>query len=73
MSEQTPNPYLLSKGSTDKIAHLNATTSHVAILQIPTPVGVWVIGNVQFTAQKRPRWLTRKLMKLLLELEWRDL
>lgn len=41
----------------------------------PSPVGYWCIGGVQgfrFAVRERPRWLTRVLLKALLEWEWRD-
>ncbi len=43
---------------------------------LPKPAGCWRIGGEQLALSvyvgKRPRWLTRVMMRLLLEWEWRD-
>lgn len=39
------------------------------------PVGYWCIGGkkgFRFGVSERPRWLTRVLMRALLEWQWRD-
>jgi len=40
----------------------------------PPPVGYWKMpcGMVSFAATKKPRWLTRFLMKHLMQWEWSD-
>lgn len=39
----------------------------------PAPVGYWRFsGNYRWYSIKRPRWLTRVMMKFLLEWEWQD-
>ncbi len=39
---------------------------------LPVYVGGWQMGQFRFNLTKRPRWLTRVMMKWLLEWEWRD-
>ena len=39
----------------------------------PKEAGYYVVGgNWQFAIRKKPRWLSRFLMKHLLEWEWKD-
>ena len=48
------------------------------LLQPPKPVGYWLFpgsvpgGEIQFHMTRRPRWLHRTMMRLLLGFEWRD-
>lgn len=46
------------------------------LLQLPPPpVGYWCLGGEQgfrFAMKTRPRWLTRVLMRALLEWHWVD-
>jgi len=42
-------------------------------LQVPPSAGCWRIGgNFCLNVQRRPRWLTRKLIWWLLEWKWED-
>jgi len=42
-------------------------------IEIPPPAGCYIIGgNWHIYLDNRPRWLTRVLMKWLLEWEWED-
>jgi hypothetical protein len=45
----------------------------------PKPVGYWImpgsvsaLTTIKFTAFKRPRWLTRKMMLYVFEWKWED-
>lgn len=42
------------------------------VMPVP-PVGCYVLGtNFRIFINKRPRWLTRYLMRVLLEWQWED-
>ena len=44
-----------------------------AFVQTPKCVGHWSMwGNVQWHVTKRPRWLTRLMMRWFFEWEWND-
>jgi hypothetical protein len=55
----------------------NNTNTVVHGLKLPPKaVGSWIIGGnwgLQFTTPNQPIWLHKKLMKLLLGIEWKDL
>lgn len=38
----------------------------------PKPVGYWRFGDLMLPQQRRPRWLTRFLMRWLAEWRWVD-
>ena len=48
------------------------------ILAPPKPVGYWKmpgsdgVGSVKFSAYKRPRWLTIKMMWYIFEWKWEE-
>jgi len=45
----------------------------IFILQQPPRAGCWVIGNnFRVYVERRPRWLARWLMRVLLEWQWED-
>ena len=40
----------------------------------PKYVGYWVLSeHVHFAAYKKPNWFNRKMMKLILGFEWKDI
>lgn len=57
------------------IAYSGTLTSLTAtsLTTLPPNVGAWVIGgNFYIQQHRKPRWLTRFLMRVLVEWEWRD-
>jgi hypothetical protein len=46
----------------------------VNLFYLPKTVGFWILpcAPVQFATKVKPRWLTRFLMKHLMQWEWRD-
>lgn len=54
---------------------MDADTDGFMIYKPPKYVGWWRIGGVAglcIMQEKRPRWLTRLLCRVLLEWEWKD-
>ena len=44
----------------------------VSSISFPQYVGYWQHGNTNFAMTKKPRWLTRIMMRLVFETTWKD-
>ena len=48
--------------------HVNLASS----ISFPRYVGYWQHGNTTLAMTKKPRWLTRVMMRLVFETTWKD-
>jgi hypothetical protein len=48
--------------------HVNLTSS----ISFPRYAGHWQHGNTSLAMTKKPRWLTRVMMRLVFETTWKD-
>lgn len=49
------------------------STGTLRIMDIPKPVGILIIaGSLQIPVYKKPKWLHRVMMKLLLGMEYKS-
>ena len=44
----------------------------VTIPSMPKYTGYWQHGNIRLAMMKKPRWLTRVMMRLVFETTWKD-
>jgi hypothetical protein len=52
---------------------ISARTANLsASISFPRYVGYWQHGNTTFAMTKKPRWLTRIMMRLVFETTWKD-
>lgn len=64
----------ISKIGEIEIMYTQSEAEAVRVWHTPAPVGYWVSydGHVNFGIYKKPKWLWRKMVKILLGWDYRD-
>ena len=70
-AENIPNNIAEELFTSGIIAARNAINP-VSSISFPQYVGPWQHGNTTLAMTKKPRWLTRIMMRLVFETTWKD-
>lgn len=62
-------PTMITSGGTWATA---TSTMSTVLMGNDKPAGYWVMGNIKFSVPNKPRWLTRIMVKLLLQWEYEN-